>query len=126
MREEFQDHFEPLQWWLQAEPWKEVRWSGLTGLKGSSKAYLLSRWREKQRGPLLVVVPHLRDAETFLEDFRFFRGGHGDECLLFPPWETLPYADIPPHPEIVRERVRTLYALAKEEDRVIVAPIKAL
>ena len=41
----------------------------------------------------------------------------------FPPWETLPYDEIPPHPEIIRERIRCLFSLSKEEDTTIVSPI---
>jgi transcription-repair coupling factor (superfamily II helicase) len=98
----------------------------LTNLTGSSKAYLLSHWREKVRGPLLVIVPHLRNAEIFLEDLRFFMKESDVPSYLFPQWETLPYDEIPPHPEIVRERVRVLFSLLKGEEAVIVSSIKAL
>src|SRR4030042_3246824 len=112
--------------WLDSEPWKKWKRIGLTGLAGSSKAYLLSRWREKMRGPLLVIVPHLRNAETLLEDLRFFAKDSEIPSFLFPPWEILPYDDIPPHPEITRERVKVLFSLLKGEEAVIVSSIKAL
>jgi transcription-repair coupling factor (superfamily II helicase) len=98
----------------------------LTRLAGSSKAYFLSHWREKVRGPLLVIVPHLRDAETLLEDLRFFAKESEVSSFPFPEWETLPYDEIPPHPEIIRERVRALYSLLKGEEGVIVSSVKAL
>ena len=112
--------------WLDSKPWRKWKRIGLTGLAGSSKAYLLSHWREKVRGPLLVIVPHLRNAETLLEDLRFFMNDSEVPSFLFPQWETLPYDEIPPHPEIVRERVRVLFSLLKGEDAVIVSSIKAL
>ena len=112
--------------WLDSGPWKKGRRIGLTGLAGSSKAYLLTHWREKVRGPLLVIVPHLRGAEVFLEDLRFFMRGSEVPSFLFPQWETLPYDEIPPHPEIIQERVRVLFSLLKEEEAVIVSSIKAL
>jgi transcription-repair coupling factor (superfamily II helicase) len=99
---------------------------GLTRLAGSSKAYFLSHWREKVRGPLLVVVPHLRDAEILLEDLRFFLKEKHHLLCLFPEWETLPYDEIPPHPEIVRERVRCLFSLLRGEEAVVISSIKAL
>jgi len=40
--------------------------------------------------------------------------------------ETLPYDEIPPHPEIVKERLRVLFYLLKGEETVIVSSIKAL
>ena len=112
--------------WFDAQPWRERKPIGLTRLAGSSKAYFLSRWREKVRGPLLVVVPHLRDAEILLEDFRFFMKDPEVPSFLFPQWETLPYDEIPPHPEIIKERVRVLFSLLKGEEAVIVSSTKAL
>jgi len=112
--------------WLESELRREWKRIGLTDLTGSSKAYLLSRWREKVKGPLMVIAPHLRNAETFLEDLRFFMGESDVPSYLFPQWETLPYDEIPPHPEIVRERVRVLFSLLKGEEAVIVSSIKAL
>ena len=112
--------------WFDSEPWRKWKRIGLTGLTGSSKAYFLSHWREKVRGPLLVIVPHLKNAETLLEDLRFFMKDTGAPSFLFPQWETLPYDEIPPHPEIIRERVRVLFSLLKGEEVVIVSSIKAL
>jgi len=126
MGQESKDLFNPLQWWLENKPWEKSRVTGLTGLRGSSKAYVLSHWIEKFRGPLLVVVPRLEAAESLVEDLRFFQRENGDTVSLFPPWETLPYDDIPPHPEIVRERVACLFALSSGEKVTIVSPVKAL
>src|SRR4030043_1848755 len=112
--------------WFDSEPWRKWKRIGLTGLTGSSKAYFLSHWREKVRGPLLVIVPHLKNAETLLESLRFFMKDTGAPSFLFPQWETLPYDEIPPHPEIVRERVRVLFSLLKGEGAVIISSIKAL
>jgi transcription-repair coupling factor (superfamily II helicase) len=112
--------------WFDSEPWKKRKPTGLTRLAGSSKAYFLSHWTEKVRGPLLVVVPHLRDVETLLEDLRFFMKGSEVPFFPFPQWETLPYDEIPSHPEIIRERVRVLFSLLRGEEAVIVSSIKAL
>lgn len=106
--------------------YRESKQTGLTGLKGSSRAYLLSLWREKVRGPLLVLTPHLRDAEYLLEDFCFFQRGGDEMASLFPQWETLPYDGIPPHPEIIRERVHCLFRLTTDEASVVFCPVKAL
>jgi transcription-repair coupling factor (superfamily II helicase) len=118
--------FDSIGSWFDSEPWKKWKRIGLTGLAGSSKAYFLSHWREKVRGPLLVITPHLKNAETLLEDVRFFTKGQEVSSFLFPQWETLPYDEIPPHPEIVRERVRVLFSLLNGEEALIVSSIKAL
>jgi transcription-repair coupling factor (superfamily II helicase) len=116
----------PIDSWLDSEPWRKRRPIGLTGLVGSSKAYLLSRWKEKVKRPLLVVTPHMRNAEILLEDLRFFMRDAEVPSFLFPQWETLPYDEIPPHPEIIRERVRVLFSLLKGEEAVIISSVKAL
>ena len=111
---------------IEFEPWKEWKNIGLTGLTGSSKAYILSHLRERIKGPLLIIVPHLRNAQSLLEDLRFFQKETDSIPLLFPQWETLPYDEIPPHPEIVRERVNCLFSLMRGEEAVIVSSAKAL
>ena len=118
--------FHPFYSWLESEPWKKSKHVGLTGLIGSSKAYVLSHWREKVKGALLIVVPHLRNAESLIEDLRFFQKETDASSLLFPQWETLPYDDISPHPEIIRERVNCLYSLLRGEEVMIVSSTKAL
>ncbi len=89
-------------------------------------AYLLSLWRERVKGPLLVVTPHLRDTEYLIEDFRFFQKKGDEIACLFPQWETLPYDEIPPHPEIIRERVNGLFRLTANEDAIIFSSVKGL
>jgi len=126
MKEYEKENHSSFHSWFESEPWKRWRCIGLTGLVGSSKAYLLSYWRERITGPLLIIVPRLRNAESLLEDLRFFQKERNDLSFLFPEWETLPYDEIPPHPEIVRERVRCLFSLLRGEEVVIVSSVKAL
>ena len=78
------------------------------------------------KGPFLFIVPELRTAETLLEDLQFFQKEAGQKTLLFPEYETLPYDDLPPHPEIVRERVNVLFSLLRNEEVMVVASVKAL
>lgn len=112
--------------WFESGSFRESKRIGLTGLKGSSRAYLLSLWRERMKGPLLVVTPHLRDTEYLLEDFRFFYPKGDEKAFLFPQWETLPYDEIPPHPQIIQERVQCLFRLIEEEDPAVFCSVKAL
>jgi len=116
----------PFLQWLQSEPWRAWKDIGLTGLKGSSKAYWLALWLEKMKGPLLIVVPRLEDAESLLEDLRFFQADEKIPALLFPSWETIPYDQIAPHPEIIQERVKGLFSLLKGERAAFVVPVRAL
>ena len=115
----------PFYLWLKSEP-RKFKHIGITGLIGSSKAYILSHLREQTKGSLLILVPHLRNAESLIEDLKFFQKGTNGLPLLFPQWETLPYDDIPPHPEIIRERVNCLFSLMRGEEVTIVSSTKAL
>ncbi len=126
MAMESQENFRPLEWWLEFKPWGKWRITALTGLRGSSKAYVLSHWRRQTRGPVLIIVPDLQSAEFFVDDDRFFQREERDQVFVFPPWETLPYDEIPPHPEILKERVACLHALLTSEGPVIVSPVRAL
>jgi transcription-repair coupling factor (superfamily II helicase) len=112
--------------WFQGEGRSEWERIGFTGLKGSSGPYLLSHWKSKGRGPLLIIVPTLEAGESFLQDLRFFAPETAGRFVLFPPWETLPYDEIPPHPEIVRERMACLFSLHQNEGVTIVSPVQAL
>jgi transcription-repair coupling factor (superfamily II helicase) len=120
------DKLEAFWRWLDSEVEKSWKCLGLTGLQGSSKAYLLWRWIERARRPVLVVVSDMEEAETFCDDLRFFQGNLNPPARIFPPWETLPYDAIAPHPEIVRERVSVLFSALNKERRPIVAPVRAL
>jgi transcription-repair coupling factor (superfamily II helicase) len=116
----------PFEQWMSSEPWKRFKSIGLTGLKGSSKAYLLSLWGKKEAGPLVIVAPSLQRAESLMEDLQFFGPNSKSKPLLFSPWETLPYDEIPPHPEIIRERVMCLFSLMSEGEGIVISPIRAL
>jgi len=105
---------------------KQGKCIGLTGLKGSSRAYLLSLLRERVRGPFLVVAPRASDADSLIEDLRFYHTGADGLIQRFPEWGTLPYDEIPPHPEIGRERVKCLFSSLAKEELIIVSSIKAL
>jgi len=109
-----------IQWAKEGSP--EVH---LVGLKGSSKALILSLLALASGLPLLVIAPRPDDAEAFLEALRFFTPRE-KETLAFPPWETTPYDEIPSHQEIVGQRVRTLSQVARGEGTVVVTSIQAL
>jgi transcription-repair coupling factor (superfamily II helicase) len=74
---------------------------------------------------LLVITPRPRDAEVFSQALRFFTKPE-KEILCFPPWETITYDEIPPHHEIVNQRVRTLARALAQDGSIIATSIQAL
>jgi len=112
--------FSLIQW--AKEGYQEAH---LVGLKGSSKAFTLSLLALESGLPLLIITPRSIDAEAFSEALRFFTKPD-KEIFAFPPWETILYDEIPPHQDIVDQRVRTLSQAAVHNGTVIVTSIQAL
>ncbi|MDX2300343.1 MAG: transcription-repair coupling factor, partial [Xanthomonadaceae bacterium] len=75
-------------------------------------------------GLLLAVVRDTHGAHTLEQDLRVFAGDL--PVLHFPDWETLPYDQFSPHPDIVSQRIATLYRLPQVTRGVLVVPVSTL
>ena len=76
---------------------------------GSSDALWLARESTRQR-PLLVLAASAQDAERLREEMAWL-----DPKLRvhrLPDWEILPYDQFSPHPDLVSERLATLWQFA--------------
>ncbi len=73
---------------------------------GSSDALWLAREARAQR-PLLVLAASAQDAERLREEITWFDPGLRVHRL--PDWEILPYDQFSPHPDLVSERLSTLW-----------------
>jgi transcription-repair coupling factor (superfamily II helicase) len=73
---------------------------------GSSDALLLARIADHSR-PLFIITAAAADAERLLAEIGWF-APHLKAHRL-PDWETLPYDHFSPHPDLVSERLSTLY-----------------
>lgn len=89
-------------------------------LTGSSDAWYLA---EAARGgqTLAVFTANAWDAQRLLEEIRWF--APDIDAHLFPDWETLPYDAFSPHPDLVSERLATLYQLARGQFQIVLAPL---
>jgi transcription-repair coupling factor (superfamily II helicase) len=96
----------------------------------SPSAFALAAASVARRHPgLVVVVTRDTHAAHALEaELRVFAGGGADALpvLHFPDWETLPYDLFSPHPDIVSQRVATLYQLPTTRRGVLVVPVATL
>lgn len=96
----------------------------VTGLKGSSLAFVLACLAEKHSGPVLVVTPDLKEAELHVRELSFFTRR---PALLFPPYEVFPFSEISPHKSIIARRIETLYRLlSTASESIVVAPIESM
>ncbi len=88
---------------------RRVRWHRL---HGSAAALALAESVATDPRLYLVVTRGARELERLAAEIRFF-GGPEPRVLALPDWEVLPYELSSPHPDIVSERLRTLYQLPR-------------
>ena len=80
-----------------------------------------SRARRAARRPLLVLAASAQDAERLREEIAWF-----DPKLRvhrLPDWEMLPYDQFSPHPDLVSERLATLWQFANGAFDVGIVPV---
>ena len=91
-----------------------------SGLPGAADALWLAE-RARHRSPLAVICASAWDAQRLTEELRWF-----DPALrvcLFPDWETLPYDNFSPHPDLISERLATLYQVSRSDFDVLVVAL---
>ncbi|MFH0814355.1 MAG: transcription-repair coupling factor [Pseudomonadota bacterium] len=101
----------------------------LSGLRGSSFAYLLAKLGLRIPRTFLVITSDNDAADELCQELRFYLGEEeiNRPVLFFPAWETLPYDSCDPHPEKTNARLETLYHLQCDETfPIVVSPLRAL
>ncbi|OOG41814.1 transcription-repair coupling factor [Rhodanobacter sp. C06] len=91
---------------------------------GSARALLLAEAARSHDGLLVAVTRDTQRASALEDELRLFAGEL--PVLHFPDWETLPYDAFSPHPEIVSQRIATLYRLPGVKRGVLVVPVATL
>ncbi|MBN8767444.1 MAG: transcription-repair coupling factor [Thiobacillus sp.] len=91
-----------------------------SGLAGAADALYLAELAHTT-APLAVVCANAWDANRLAEELRWF-----DPALrvcAFPDWETLPYDTFSPHPDLISERLASLYQISRGEFDVAVVTL---
>jgi len=91
---------------------------------GSARALLIAEAARTHDGLLVAVTRDTQRAQALEAELKIFAGGL--PVLHFPDWETLPYDVFSPHPEIVSQRIATLYQLPSVKRGVLVVPVATL
>jgi transcription-repair coupling factor (superfamily II helicase) len=91
---------------------------------GSARALLIAESARSHEGLLVAVTRDTQRAQALEAELKIFAGGL--PVLHFPDWETLPYDVFSPHPEIVSQRIATLYQLPNVKRGVLVVPVATL
>ncbi|SMF94472.1 transcription-repair coupling factor (superfamily II helicase) [Methylomagnum ishizawai] len=94
-------------------------------LLGCADALALAQAVLREKRLFLVATEDTQTAVRLEHEIAFFLGGAAP-VLHFPDWETLPYDIFSPLPEIVSERLKTLAALARAGQGVLLTPVATL
>ena len=92
---------------------------------GSALALTLAEAARAHSGLLVAVAPDTHTAHALEAELAVF-AGPDLEVLQFPDWETLPYDLFSPHPDIISQRIATLYRLPSLRRGVLVASAATL
>ncbi len=87
---------------------------------GSSDAFWIARLAATAR-PVFVLTQGAQDAERLRDEIAWFEPGLAVHRL--PDWETLPYDQFSPHPDLVSERLATLHQFSRGEVAVGIVPV---
>jgi transcription-repair coupling factor (superfamily II helicase) len=77
--------------------------------------------QQKQNRPLTVISANAFDAQRLLEEIPYFAPEL--KVHLLPDWETLPYDQFSPHPDLISDRLTTLYLITQNSCDVIIVPL---
>jgi transcription-repair coupling factor (superfamily II helicase) len=92
----------------------------ISGLHQGADALALARLTRELKSPLVIITASAFDAQRLLEEMRWFEPQLA--VHLLPDWETLPYDHFSPHPDLVSERLATLYQISQNACDVVIVP----
>jgi len=96
-----------------------VLWQGLAG---AATGLYLARAAERLGRPLLVIARNAAEVARLEDELHFF-APPALPVLAFPDYETLPYDQFSPHPDIISQRLRTLSRLPGLATGIVVADL---
>jgi len=92
---------------------------------GSALALSLAETGRAHPGLVVAVARDTHAAHALEMELGVFAGSDLD-VLHFPDWETLPYDLFAPHPDIISQRIATMYRLPSVRRGVLVVPVATL
>ena len=90
-------------------------------------AWSIAAAARAHEGPLLVVARDNHEAHQLEADLHTLLGTGADLPVVpFPDWETLPYDQFSPHPDIVSQRLAALHRLPTLARGIVIVPVQTL
>jgi transcription-repair coupling factor (superfamily II helicase) len=102
---------------------ERLQWGQLYGCAG---ALAIANAARDYPGLLLVVAVDVQSATLLERELRFFLDDTDVPVVNFPDWETLPYDLFSPLPELISQRLLSLYRLPQMHRGVLVTPVSTL
>jgi len=97
-----------------------VRWGQLYG---SAMALKLADAVQALDAPILMIASSARELSRLEDELRFFLPANL-QPLVIPGWETLPYDQFAPHPDIVSQRLSTLSRLSGLKRGIVIMDVE--
>ena len=93
----------------------------------SGLAWAITRAAHEHDAPVLAIAADTQHAHQLENDLRTLLAGDATLPVQpLPDWETLPYDQFSPHPDIVSQRLATLHALPGLKRGIVVVPVQTL
>ena len=113
---------DPLHPPLPSAAGERIQWGQLYG---AAPALAIARAVQEFPGLVMVVADDVQAANELEQALHFFLEEQ-TPILPFPDWETLPYDTFSPLPELVSQRLKSLYRLPQTRRGVLVVPVVTL
>ena len=95
--------------------------NGLDSLSLATLSCRLKTTQEDVKTPLIIITASAFEAQRLLDEIPYFAPDL--TVNLLPDWETLPYDVFSPHPDLISERLATLYQISQNQCDVVIVPI---
>ncbi|HEC17551.1 MAG TPA: transcription-repair coupling factor [Sedimenticola sp.] len=115
--------YNPLHPPLPGKADERLQWGGLYGC---TTALAIASAARSHGGLILAVAEDVQSATRLEQELDFFLDREAVPILNFPDWETLPYDIFSPLPELVSQRLLTLYRLSGASRGVLIVPVSTL
>src|SRR5688500_3268718 len=93
----------------------------------SALAWSIARAASAHTGTLLVIARDNHGAHQLESALRSLLGADDQVPVIpFPDWETLPYDQFSPHPDIVSQRLAALHGLPTLKRAIVIVPVQTL
>ncbi len=100
-------------------PGSRLAWQGL---HDAAEGLALAQAVSKAQAPCVLLTTDMNQAFLLEQELRFFAAGQFP-VLLFPDAETLPYDHFSPLPELISQRLATLYELPQLRTGIVIVPL---